>query len=131
MGSCISLLTTNKNSLHHFVSTRIIPYPGEKVYLSTLFLCWVWKDDYHAIVSYIDEYDPLNLKSVNGNLRKTLDCVGRYKRTHNKPFLTPQEEDRYMTLICAKNNGTIGEYPVVKATHEDNVIEYLNDCKLL
>lgn len=127
MGACIS----SNHGFDRFIETRILAYPGERVYVSTLFLLWVWGKDYNAIVDYIGEYDPLNLKSINGNLKKTLDCVERYRRTHHSSFMNKHEEQRYKQLIDARNNGTIGRYPVIKVETKHGTIEYLNDCKLM
>ena len=128
MGACCS----KPDALHTFMTTNVLPYPGSKVYVSALFLQWVWEKDCKAIVDYINEYDPLTLKSIHTNTTKTLDCVARFRRTRSLPFLQKGEETyRYNCLIRARDEGVIGGYPVVKIPSKYGITEYLDNCKYM
>jgi len=128
MGICSS----KPDALSVFVNKNILPYPGSKVYISTLLLHWVWEKDCKYLIEYISEYDPLSLKTINGNTTKTLDCIARYRRTKGLPFLQKGEETyRYNCLIRARDGGTIGGYTIVNIPSKYGVIEYLDNCKYM
>lgn len=125
MGSCVS----RQSMLNSYINSHILSYPGCKVYLSTIFIHWVWEKDSKEVLKYINEYDPMSLKYIYINTTKTLDTIARFRRSRGLPFLTRDETYRYNCLIRARSQGSIGGYTVVTGSSKYGIVEYLENCK--
>jgi hypothetical protein len=127
MGNCIS----RNKSLQKFFDTYVMTYPGTRLHLSQLLVQYVWKSECYRIFEYINEEDPLKLKNTNYNIKKTLDCIGRYRKRTKRPFMYPDEKTRYDIFIKERSTGSINSFPIQKTYMNKTEVEYLEDCKLI
>ena len=136
MGICFSNNAFNKNNnyasndLNTFCSEHLLAYPGSKVFLSIIAVRWIWQEDIDGIISYMEEEDPLKIRKTYMSIKRTLDCVARYRRHIHKPFLHGIEHDRYKQFIDARQSGQFNGF-VVADLPIDTTIEYLKDCSLI
>ena len=127
MGSCVS----KRNELTEYLQRRLLVYPGSRVYLSQLIIQWVWYRECNVIFDYIREEDPLNLKRSLYSIKHSLDCVGRYRKKKNLPFLTKEEQKRYDLIMKERQSGVIYIHPIQKIVMNKKNVEFLDDCKLI
>jgi hypothetical protein len=127
MGICFS----KKDSLREFFDAYVMIYPGSRLYISQLAVKYVWRSECYKIFEYINEEDPLKLKNTYYSIKNTLDCIGRYRKRTKRPFLYPDELERYNLLMSHRTKNDICGFEIHTIQINKVDSEYLNDCKLI
>lgn len=107
-----------------------MPYPGDRVTVSTLMLHWVWRNDIDKIIKYLHDEDPHGDRRIAERVRDTLDCIRHYRDRSRKPFMTKQERRRYdefNKMYARRNFG--GKCIVTNETEPG--IEYIPDHRFV
>lgn len=117
------------NQMRIFFMNNTIQQNYAKLYLAEFMLLWVWQRDYREIRKYINEEDPLGLKTTTKSVTKILSLVKRYKNSKRQPYFMDDERQRYNMFINEKRHHTFLGLKILvddRTTHE-----YIDGLKLM
>lgn len=107
-----------------------MPYPGDRVTVSTIMLHWVWERDVNNLVKYMHDEDPHGDRHIAERVRDTLDCVRHYRERKRRPFLTKRERRRYDEFNKMRSRGVFAGQRIV-VDEDAPGIEYIRDHRFL
>ena len=117
-------------TLQVFCEKHIMPYPGDRVTISTLMLHWVWQRDVKDILTYLHEEDPHGDRHIAERIRDTLDCVRHYREKKRRPFLTKDERKRYDEFNRVRRTRRFNGQPIL-ADEKSPEIEFILDHRFV
>ena len=130
MGLCVSLIRCKPRTLDSFCNEHMMPYPGDRVTISTLMLHWVWQRDVGKIVKYLHDEDPHGDRKIAERVRDTLDCVRHFRDRSRKPFLTKDERRRYEEFNRMRRTGRFAGHSFT-TEKEHPEIEFITDYRFI